>query len=323
MDVELITPTPRSRKGNWVTAERWARILRGLGHRVTIRQGYSGADRDFLLALHARKSFAAIERFHRERPERALVLTLTGTDLYRDLRHDTDAHRALDWADRLILLQGAGYDELAPERREKTRVILQSAVPTRARVETAKRHFQICVVGHLRPVKDPFRAAEAVRHLPASSRARVVHAGGALSGEMAEQARAEMEKNPRYRWLGDLPRWRVNQLLARSHVMVLSSEMEGGANVVSEAIVAGLPVVSTRIPGSIGMLGDDHPGYFAVGDTEGLAALLERCENEPVFLEELAERSRRLAPLFDPAREIEAWRELLDELRTINEERRS
>ena len=52
--------------------------------------------------------------------------------------------------------------------------------------------------------------------------------------------------------------------------------MEGGANVVSEAIAVGVPVVGVAHPGSVGLLGEDYPGYFPVGDTEGLAALLRR-----------------------------------------------
>ncbi len=104
--------------------------------------------------------------------------------------------------------------------------------------------------------------------------------------------------------------------MLRSRAMVLSSRMEGGANVVSEAIVAHLAVLSTRIAGSIGMLGDDHPGYFEVGDSEELAALLEKCETDPAFLRRLAARSRRLAPLYDPLREEEAWRALLGEITT-------
>ena len=49
----------KSRKGNWVTAERWARILRRLGHRVAIRQAFDGGRCELMIALHARKSFAA------------------------------------------------------------------------------------------------------------------------------------------------------------------------------------------------------------------------------------------------------------------------
>ncbi len=314
MRVQLITPAVRSRKGNWVTAERWARVLRRLGHRVVIQKTYGGERCDLMVALHARKSFESIERFHREHPDRPLVLTLTGTDLYRDIRNDAEANRAMVWADRLILLQPKGDDELEPSLRAKTRVIRQSSVPTRARVPKTRRTFDVCIVGHLRPVKDPFRCAEAARLLPATSKIRVLHAGAALSSEMESRARAEMTTNPRYRWLGDLPRWKVRRLMASSRLMVLSSHMEGGANVVSEALVSSLPVLSTRINGSIGMLGPGYPGYFEVGDTEGLKSLLLRCELDPVFLRDLEARGRELAPAYEPAREEQAWRDLLQEL---------
>ena len=91
--------------------------------------------------------------------------------------------------------------------------------------------------------------------------------------------------------------------------------MEGGANVVSEGIVAGVPVLSTRISGSIGMLGPDYPGYFEIGDTAGLAALLHRAETDSVFLGNLRDRVTKLAPLYRPAGERDAWRKLLQELK--------
>ena len=56
--------------------------------------------------------------------------------------------------------------------------------------------------------------------------------------------------------------------------MVISSLSEGGANVISEAAVAGVPVLASRIDGNVGLLGADYPGYFPVGDTEALARLL-------------------------------------------------
>ncbi len=313
-EIQLITPARPSNKGNWVTATRWARILRKLGHRVEIRQQLTGDGCDLLIALHAFKSFASIERFHRTHPNHPLLLSLTGTDLYRDIRLHSGARQATEWADRLILLQPEGSMELAPALRDKCRVIRQSALRTRSRVAKTQRWFDVCVVGHLRPVKDPFRTAAAARLLPAASRLRVLHAGAALSGRIAALARSETAENPRYRWLGDRPRWQVRRLMAKSRLMVLSSKMEGGANVVSEAIVAHLPVVSTEISGSIGMLGDDHAGYFEAGDTEGLAALLTRCETEPAFLQRLEDRSRELAPLYNPAREQQAWADLLGEL---------
>jgi glycosyltransferase involved in cell wall biosynthesis len=114
-------------------------------------------------------------------------------------------------------------------------------------------------MGHLRAVKDPFRTAEAARLLLASSRVCVLHLGGPLEAGMAERAQAEMASNPRYRWPGDLPRWRALRLLARSRLLVaLTSIMEGAANVVTEALAVSVPVVSSRIPGSIGLLEPDY-----------------------------------------------------------------
>src|SRR5262245_17271609 len=91
---------PRSRKGNRVTAVRWARILRGLGHRLTIGRLFDDSPCDLLIALHARRSFEAIIRYRRRFPEGPLVVALTGTDLYRDIRTSGKARRALELADR-------------------------------------------------------------------------------------------------------------------------------------------------------------------------------------------------------------------------------
>ncbi len=314
MRISIVTPAPRgSRKGNRITAERWARVLRRLGHRVDLRMEWDGERCDLLVALHARRSLASIERYlgHGQGP---LVLTLTGTDLYDDIRRHAKARSVLHRADRLVLLQAFGVDELPEELRSRVVVLHQSATASRARLEPRRRTFDVALVAHLRPVKDPFRAAEAARRLDASSRLRILHAGEALDAETAGQAQRETASNPRYRWLGELPQWRVRQLLKRSRAMVLTSRMEGGANVIGEAAVAGCPVVASRIAGSAGLLGEDYPGYFEVGDTEGLAALFRRLETEPAFLDDLAERCRRLASLFDPAREEEGWRKLLRDL---------
>ena len=93
--------------------------------------------------------------------------------------------------------------------------------------------------------------------------------------------------------------------------MVLSSILEGGANVISEAVVAGLPVVASEIAGSVGLLGQDYPGYYPVGDTAALAKLILRAEQEPAYLNDLRRHCAARAALFDPARERNSWQELL------------
>ena len=91
--------------------------------------------------------------------------------------------------------------------------------------------------------------------------------------------------------------------------------MEGGANVISEALVSGTPVLSPRISGSIGQLGEDYPGFFPVGDTDALTELLRQCEEDSRFYRMLEKRCRRLAKAYTPAREAKAWKSLLRELR--------
>jgi glycosyltransferase involved in cell wall biosynthesis len=124
-----------------------------------------------------------------------------------------------------------------------------------------------------------------------------------------------MAANPRYVWRDDVPAAAVRRLLARSQAMVISSSSEGGANVVSEAAVAGVPILASRMDGNVGLLGPDYPGYFPVGDTGALARLLRRIESDPRFVRQLARAVRRRAVLFRPSREIAAWRRLLASLR--------
>ena len=124
-----------------------------------------------------------------------------------------------------------------------------------------------------------------------------------------------MTRNSRYRWLGEVPHGRLRQVYRRSHLMVLSSRMEGGANVISEAVVAGLPVVASRIPGSVGLLGEGYPGYYPLEDTDALREVLLRAERDPAFYRALEAACAARRHLFHPDREAETWASLLAELR--------
>ena len=323
MRIGLITPAPpHSLFGNRVTALRWARIFRELGHRVKIATYYGGERQDLLVALHARRSHVSVRAFRQRFPESPIVMALTGTDLYNDMRRSASARASVEMATRVVVLQPNAVDELDELARPKTRVIIQSTLPPKhssravpgAWSGRASRTFDVCVVGHLRYVKDPFRAAMAARLLPATSRVRIVHIGSAMTESMERRARSEMDRNPRYVWLGERSPTEVWKNLASSRVSVLSSRMEGGANAIGESVVAGTPVIASRISGNIGLLGDEYPGYFDAGDTEELATLLDRAERDAVFLGDLSSRSVALATQFDPIREVEAWADLLGEI---------
>jgi putative glycosyltransferase (TIGR04348 family) len=316
MNIVLITPPgPSTRTGNSVAALRWARILRQLGHRVTVAADYADRPAEAMVAIHAWRSAAAIHRFKTRYPARPLILQLSGTDIYQYITEDRKPTlRSLQLADRLVALNSLAWRVVPKKFRQKLRVIFQSVPKPKGSCQPSRRRIDVSVIGHLRDVKDPLRAAAAARLLPASSRIHVVHSGAAYTPQWADKAKAEMAANPRYTWLDDVPRAVVQNVLRRSHAMVLSSRSEGGANVISEAIVAGVPILASRIDGNIGLLGADYPGYFPVGDTEGLARLLWRIETDAQFVARLRRAIARRAPLFKPEREIAAWRKLLAEL---------
>lgn len=312
----IATPSPAgARTGNRVTALRWAKRLRELGWHVRVGVEWTGEPCDLLIALHARKSRASIARVARERPDVPRVVALTGTDVYGDLA-GAAARESLELADRLIVLQPKAIEHLPEAMRGKARVIRQAAAPS---VAAARQPgFVACALAHLRDVKDPLLAADACALLPETSAIRVVHLGAAPDAAWRDRAiAAERATHGRWTWLGEQARGDALALLAGCTLLVLTSRSEGGANVVTEAIAAGVPVLSTRIDGSLGILGDDYPGYFACGDAHGLAALLRLCEDESAFLDDLRQRVAALRPLVDPARERACWRELVDELAEV------
>ena len=314
MKISLVTPAGAgSRSGNRTTADRWARFLRQMGHEVLVEEAWGGERTDLMIALHTRRSHPSISRYAAGHPEHPLIVVLTGTDLYRDIRFDQNAQDSLGLATRVVVLQEAGLAELEPRHRAKARVIYQSAEPIRPQPK-AKTSFDVCVVGNLRAEKDPFRCALAARSLPSTSRVRITHAGKAQGEEFAGRARALAAAEPRYRWLGEVPRWRVRRLLSRAHLLVQSSVMEGGANAVAEALAARVPVIASRVAGNVGMLGQKYPGYYPVGDEKALARLLDQTETDAAFHELLKAQCASRRPLTLPERERDALGDLLKEV---------
>jgi putative glycosyltransferase (TIGR04348 family) len=304
--IAIVTPAGAgTRNGNRHTATRWAAMLRGAGHRVGVSLAWEGQACDALVALHARRSHASIARYREAKPGAPLVVVLTGTDLYRDLPESQEARRSLELADRVIVLQDAALRELDAGLRRKARVVYQSTACALRQSPPASR-FRIAVVGHLRAEKDPLRAAAALALVPRSEKIEIVHVGGALDESLGEEAKRWMAREPRYRWLGSLPHSRALGWIARSHLLVVSSAMEGGANVIAEAARIGTPVLASRVSGNMGMLGTDYPGYFPLYGDAALARLIGKASSNRIFYGKLKAATRKRRPLFAPAEERRA-----------------
>jgi putative glycosyltransferase (TIGR04348 family) len=279
-------------------------------YRPIVQTAWSGERADALIALHARRSAESIARFHDAAGTRRMAVVLTGTDLYRDLAAGSpEAARSLDLADRIVVLQEDALSSLAPGWRSKATVIFQSA-PLLARRAKAAGRLDAVVVGHLRAEKDPDTLFAAVRRLPPGLPIRIRHVGAPLDALLGREARALERAEPRYRYSGPLAHGLARSAIARAHVLVHPSVIEGGANVVVEAVTAGTPVIASRIAGNVGMLGADYPGYFEPRDAGGLAALLVRTLEEPRFLAQLRRACDARRPLFRPAAETRVVRTL-------------
>ena len=321
--VVIVSPAlAAANNGNWRTARRWQLLL---AQDVPVRvvqhwpDAQAGAD-TVMLALHARRSADSIEAWSQAHPGGGLAVVLTGTDLYQDIRTDPQAQRSLELAQRLVVLQELGGQALPESCRNKTRVIFQST-PRRATLAKSARLLRALMVGHLRAVKSPQTLFEAARLLREHDDIRIDHIGDAGDEALAEEARATARDCPHYQWLGPVPHALARQRIQRAHVLVHTSAMEGGAHVIMEAVRSGTPVLASRVPGNVGMLGADYGGYFPHGDAPALARLLADCRAGQVakdpargLLARLAGQCAIRAPLFDSSAEHAALLQLLHEL---------
>ncbi len=305
--------------GNWQTAWRWSRLLAGR-YRVQIVKAWQPGqypEAVALLALHARRTAATIAAWAQARPGHGLGVVLTGTDLYRDIHEDAAAKRSLALAQQLVVLQDEGPRELPEAHRAKARVIFQSTTSRQAVTKT-DRHLRVVMVGHLREEKSPQTLYAAARLLRDRQDIHIDHIGDALDPALGTAARATMAECPHYRWLGGVAHEATRRRIQRAHLLVHCSRMEGGAHVIMEAVCSGTPVLASRIPGNVGMLGADYEGYFPWGDAAALADLLRRARDGmnsgAGTISRLEAQCRLRAPLFAPAAEQAGLLALLQDL---------
>jgi putative glycosyltransferase (TIGR04348 family) len=278
--------------------------------KVIVQTDWSGRAADAMIALHAFRSAGSIERFHERHPERPVALVLTGTDVYGEMGATPEAERSLQIAKRIVTLQEEALASLALPLRPKAQVIFQSAQPLPRKAKPRAR-LDCVAVGHLRQVKDPATLFAAMRLLPPQLPISLQHFGAALEPGFGEEAVALEAHDGRYRYHGARSHNRVRSAIQAAHLLVHPSLAEGGANVIVEAVTAGTPVLASRIPGNVGMLGRRYAGYFEPGDAAGLARALQRALRDPAFLERLRNQCAQRRPLFRPAAEARAVRRLV------------
>lgn len=316
MKINLITPAKKhSKNGNRTSALRWARFLSDAGHQVDIETEYDGSNCDLMIALHAWRSADSVKRYKSKHPDGALIVALGGTDVNTFLKTEPETTLpTMEVADALVCLHDQIGEALPSHLLGKLHVIAQSATPLSSTRQVSDTSFDVCVIGHLREEKDPLRTAYAARLLPETSNIQVIHLGKAHNDEWANEARHEQARNKRYQWRGEVSGDEVRAEFAKTRLMILSSNQEGGANVISEAIVAGVPILASNISGNTGLLGKQYPGLFPLGDEQALAQLLNKAETEPAFISILSAHCDSLRQRFLPEKEAASWIEVITSL---------
>lgn len=313
----IVTPAlADANNGNWRTAKRWAAMLADHYAVRLTKRWLPGDDGDLLIALHARRSAESIAAWAAGCNSCPVIVVLTGTDLYRDIREDASAQLSLVLATRLVVLQQAGVSELPHALRAKCRVIYQST-RSRPHVHKTLRRLRAVMVGHLRDEKSPQTLFEAARLISPDDGIVIDHYGDALDPGLGAQATATAVACPHYRWHGGISHSDVRHAIQRAHVLVHTSRMEGGAHVIIEAVRSGTPVIASRIPGNVGMLGENYGGYFDAGDAGALADLLRRARREQAgargLLAQLQAQCAARDALFTPEAEKAALLAVIDE----------
>ena len=311
----IITPAmAEANNGNWRTAHRWQSLLQHDFKTILLGDWSSATptDYDAVIALHARRSAPAIVQLRDACPNKALIVVLTGTDLYHDLATDRAAQHSLNLADALIVLQDDAIQFVPRVHRHKTHVVYQSAKSLSPALKPSGQ-LDCVVVGHLRYEKSPETIFDLVPVLPPNLPIRILHIGAPLDAALAARAVATALSDTRYRWAGAMPHGLTRAAIKRAHLLIHPSILEGGANVIVEAIVAGTPVLASHMSGNIGMLGQDYAGYFPVGDHR---ALLERLTQslQPNFLTRLNIAAHARAKFFTPSHEQAALKKILSGL---------
>ncbi len=197
-----------------------------------------------------------------------------------------------------VIYKGIEAPATAPDRAE-----------ARRRLGLDPQAVVVGTVARLDPAKRLDRFVEAVARVPGC--VAVMAGDGPLRAPLEEQAR-RLGEIDRIHFLGHIDDpWTV---LAALDVLVLSSDRESMANAMIEALVMGVPVITTPVSGARETLVDGvdpfaPPGRVISDFSPGnLAGALERVVHEPALRERMSIAARKRADaLFSFGPYVDRW----------------
>jgi glycosyltransferase involved in cell wall biosynthesis len=236
---------------------------------------------------------------------RPLVTTFRGDDVVRAERSRVDRwllQLAVRGSRAIVCVSAAMADDLRrlyPERAGDIHVCLNgvdAGFSAQAGLRVPGRKLRIAGVGSLIPRKGFDVLLQALARLPPSLEWELCVVGAGPEGERLVQLAESLGIAERVRWAGALPPAEIPGVLGKADLFVLASHSEGRPNALIEAIAAGLPVISTALPGVAGLVDAGVSGWLvASGDIAGLhEALLQACGDRAELARRAAATRQRL-----------------------------
>ncbi len=236
--------------------------------------------------------------------------------------------RVFRWADAVVAMSTDSLEELRSIGYDRRRVLatpngisLEPPVPPMARPESGR--CRLVFLGRLHPAKGVMELLDALIVLRAhglGSRVTLDIYGTGEQQEALNQRIIEAALAAQVKLLGH--RDHVADLLPQYDALVLPSHREGNSNVILEAMVARLPVVSTRVGGTPMLVGPEGGAWlYEPGDTQTLASLLERLISDSRVRVELGRAMRQRVERYFAIRTVacsyvDAYRKLVEKSRT-------
>lgn len=264
-----------------------------------------------------------------QRVEAPLVITLTGTDANHDLadpERGPVVQSVLDRAERVTVFHwsvGARVGAALPGIARKLAVVPQSVRLSRLDAFDLRERWPLppgtvlfVFPGGLRAVKNPeFPLGALGRLVKTIPEIRLLYVGPVLEPAVGDALARALASLPWARYVGEVPHAQMASLLSRADVVLNCSISEGGmANAVLEALSLGRAVLASDIDGNRSLVADGTTGLLFLDEAEfeRRAALLAR---DPALRERLGRAGAALvAERFSPARELEGYRQVYDEL---------
>lgn len=248
--------------GNAVDVERISAGLEALGHEIMLSEPDIDMKkvRDFspeiVHGFHAYKSRVALEIA--EALKVPLVITLTGTDYYRDVDEKGKKEKIMHVVKGVCAVTFmnpiAQEDALNKFPYIKKHYTIARGKPLLDDAEcgfSTEGKFIFSLIGGVRPVKNNMFPIEAIERLHEKyDNMMLIFAGPILDDKYGKKFKDRIKGKSWIRYLGNVPHLKIKNLFECSDVILNCSLAESGSNAVFEAMVLGKAVLVSDIKGN-------------------------------------------------------------------------